>query len=164
MKIEDMDDLSDDDLDNIELAPGMEPLTPEEKEAFLRRVRAQGRSLTSEEQYALFGPPPEPAPPQEPVEEVEEMEAAPLDDTQLTQLQANFFPELPDDAALPDQRLVQGVIFDFDNTLARLTRPLEELMTAGAREAAAYMRATGMELPDEVYQDIVDARVFAEEK
>ncbi len=39
---------------------GMEPLTPEEKERFLARVRAQGRSLTSEEQYALFGPPPEP--------------------------------------------------------------------------------------------------------
>jgi hypothetical protein len=38
----------------------MEPLTPEEKERFLARVRAEGRSLTSEEQYALFGPPPEP--------------------------------------------------------------------------------------------------------
>jgi HAD superfamily hydrolase (TIGR01509 family) len=164
MKIEDMDDLPEDDLDNTELGPGMEPLTPEEKEAFLRRVRAQGRSLTSEEQYALFGPPPEPAPLREPVEEVEEMEAAPLDGAQLAQLETNFFPELPDDSGLAEPRLVQGVIFDFDNTLAQLAQPLEELMTAGAKQAAAYMRSTGMELPDEVYRDIVDARVFSEEK
>ncbi|MCB0045428.1 MAG: HAD family hydrolase [Caldilineaceae bacterium] len=161
------DDLKDEELrkklDEVELAPGMEPLTPDEKEAFLRRVRAEGRSLTSAEQYALFGPPPEPEAPAAPIEDVEEMEPARLDRTQLSALEANFFPELPL-ADRPTQRLVQGIIFDFDYTLAALTRPLEELMTAGAREAAAYMRATGMELPDEVAQDIVDARVFAEEK
>jgi len=50
---------AEDRLDAIELRPGMEPLTAEEKERFLARVRAQGRALTSEEQYALFGPPPE---------------------------------------------------------------------------------------------------------
>jgi HAD superfamily hydrolase (TIGR01509 family) len=148
-----------------ELTPGMEPLTPEEKEAFLRRVRAQGRSLTSEEQYALFGPPPEPqpAPPPE-EEEVEEMEAARLSRDELSRLAGNFFPDLPNDDQLPKPRLIQGVIFDFDYTLASLTQPLDVLMRGGAEAAADYMRTTGMELPDEVYRDIVDARVFAEEK
>jgi hypothetical protein len=42
--------------------PTMESLTAEEKEAFLARARAQGRSLTSAEQYAIFGPPPEARP------------------------------------------------------------------------------------------------------
>ena len=46
-------------LDAIELRPGMEPLTPEEKERFSGARPGAGASLTSEEQYALFGPPPE---------------------------------------------------------------------------------------------------------
>ena len=98
-----------------ELTPGMEPLTPEEKEAFLRRVRAQARSLTSEEQYALFGPPPEPQevpPPEE--EEIEEMEGASLNSDQVGELAGNFFPDLPANVQLPEQRLIQGIIFDFE--------------------------------------------------
>ena len=146
-----------------DLPPASEALTDEEKEAFLASVRAQGRSLTSEEQYAIFGPPPEPATAPEPVE-VEEMEAAPLDIESVEQLQNNFFPELPADITLAPQRLIQGILFDFDYTLARPTRPIDELMEEGARGAEAYMRATGMELPEDFYMNIIEARRFSQEK
>lgn len=159
-----MSDSLDDRLDRIELKPGMEPLTPEEKEAFLARVRAQGRSLTSEEQYALFGPPPMPKPAEPAYDDVEEMEAAPLDVARLEQLAGDFFPELGDVESRPSMRLVTGVIFDFDYTLAAPTRPLDELMEEGARNAEAYMRSTGMDLPDDFYANILEARRFALEK
>ena len=160
------DDAPGEDTPNAEQsgAPRIEALTPEEKEAFLARVRAQGRSLTSEEQYALFGPPPEPAPPGPPPVEVEEMEAAPLDPGTVAQLSQNFFPELGAADALPPFRLVRGVIFDFDHTLAELARPHVELLEAGAKAAADYMRSTGMELPDDFWSNIVEARRFSEEK
>jgi FMN phosphatase YigB (HAD superfamily) len=151
-------------LDDLRLGPGMEPLTAEEKEAFLARVRAQGRSLTSEEQYAIFGPAPEPtAPAPEPMT-VEEMEAAALNEAAMRRLQTNFFPELDDSVLVPAPRLVQGVIFDFDYTLAVPTRALDELMEQGARAAEQYMRGTGMELPDEFWENIVEARRFSQEK
>lgn len=159
-----MSDSPEDRLDRIELTPGMEPLTPEEKEAFLARVRAQGRSLTSEEQYALFGPPPEPttdAPANQ--EEVTEMEPAALADDEVQALQENFFHDL--DGAVPDPPdLVAGVVLDFDYTLAVPGRPLADLMEEGARQAEAYMRATGMDLPDDFYKNIIEARLFAAEK
>ena len=162
------DHASDDDLaarlDAIDLRPGMEPLTAEEKDAFLARVRAQGRTLTSAEQYALFGPPPEAAAPAPPPPEVEEMEPARLDAPTLARLRENFFPELGDGAELPTLSLVRGVIFDFDQTLAELARPLADLMLEGAQSAAAYMRSTGMELPDDFANNIVEARRFSEEK
>lgn len=149
---------------NDRLRPGMEPLTPEEKEAFLARARARGRSLTSEEQYAIFGPPPEPAPaPQEAIQ-VAEMQPAQLDRQRLELLQQNFFPELGDQAPLPDFTLLRGIIFDFDYTLAELTQPLDELMETGAKAAADYMRSTGMALPDDFWSNIVEARRFAQEK
>lgn len=152
-------------LDAIELKPGMEPLTPEEKEAFLARARAQGRSLTSAEQYALFGPPPEtPAVPQPPPPEVDEMEPAALDEQGIARLSANFFPELGDSDGLAAPRLVQGVIFDFDYTLAVPTRDLEAARAEGAQAAEAYMRSTGMELPADFWPNIVEARRFSEEK
>ncbi|MEZ4660035.1 MAG: HAD-IA family hydrolase [Caldilineaceae bacterium] len=149
--------------DEIEIRPGMEPLTPEELERFLARARAQGRTLTSEEQYAIFGPPPEKPAPQPLYEDVAEMEAAPLTAGEVDALAHRFFGEL-DVMAPPIPRLIQGVIFDFDFTLAQLTRPIDELMEEGARQAEAYMRATGMELPDEFWHQIVEARRFAEEK
>lgn len=145
--------------------PEMEPLTPEEIEQFLARVRAEGRSLTSEEQYTLFGPSREVAKPARPEEDIQEMTPATLDESSLARLTANFFPELADSTALPPPRLVQGVIFDFDDTLAYLTRPLEELMAEGAQAAEAYMRSTGMDqLPADFWQQIIEARRFAQEK
>lgn len=151
-------------LDALASRAGMEPLTPEEKEAFLARVRAQGRVLTSAEQYAIFGPP-KPAPaPGPPPPEVAEMQPAPLDAQAIERLRRNFFPELGDPAGLPAPRLVRGVIFDFDYTLATLARPLDELMAEGAQAAEVYMRSTGMELPDDFWTNIVEARRFAEEK
>ena len=159
-----MSDSLEDRLDRMELKPGMEPLTPEEKEAFLARVRAQGRTLTSEEQYALFGPPPEPKPAAPVEEEVEEMEAADLDADRLGQLTADFFPELGGRAAVPTPRLIAGVILDFDDTVATLTRPLDELLDEGARNAEAYMRSAGMDLPPDFHANIIEARRFALEK
>lgn len=140
-----------------------EPLTPEEKERFLARAHAEGRTLSSEEQYAIFGPPPETAP-AAPVYSAELMEAAALDTTQQQQLAANFFPELGPGAQRPSMRLVQGIIFDFDDTLAYLAQPLAALMATGAEAAEAYMRASGMELPPDFAANIVEARRFAEEK
>jgi len=155
---------STDPVDDFDIRPDMEPLSPEELEQFLARVRAQGRTLTSEEQYAVFGPPPEPKEAEPQYEDVEEMEAAHLAEADLQALQADFFPELGGSDALPSQRLVCGVIFDFDNTLARLNQPHAELMEAGAKAAADYMRSTGMELADDFWQNIIEARLFAQEK
>lgn len=156
------DNRADDELDL--LRPGIEPLTAEEKEAFLARARAKGRSLSSEEQYAIFGPPPEPvAAPQAEVQ-VAEMQPAHLEPHALTRLQQNFFPELGDNAPLPDFTLLRGIIFDFDHTLAELSRPLTEFMEAGAKASADYMRSTGMDLPEDFWQNIVEARRFSEEK
>jgi HAD superfamily hydrolase (TIGR01509 family) len=140
----------------------MEPLTPEEKERFLARVRAQGRALTSAEQYALFGPPPEQPAAAPAYTNIAPMEAAALADADLQQLTEDFFPELG--RAAPRLRLVQGVIFDFDNTLAHLAQPLDALMATGAAGAEAYMRSRGMELPPDFATNIVEARRFAEEK
>jgi HAD superfamily hydrolase (TIGR01509 family) len=151
------------DFDSAELRPGQEPLTPEEKERYLARVRGEGRTLTSEEMYALFGPPPEPTAANPDYTDVTEMEAAAIDSTRLPLLVDDFFHELGG-AAPPHPPLVQGIIFDFDDTLASLVRPLDELMAEGARAADAYMRSTGMALPESFDVKIVEARRFAEEK
>ena len=74
-----------------------------------------------------------------------------------------FFTGEP--AQIRPRRLVQGLIFDFDNTLARLNRPLDDLMITGAQTAVTYMRSTGMtDLPDEFSEHLVEARRFAETK
>lgn len=146
------------------LRPGMEPLTADEKEAFLARARARGRSLTSAEQYAIFGPPPEPVAAPKATLQVAAMQPVFLERQELAQLQDNFFPELGDNAPLPEFSLLRGVIFDFDYTLAELTRPLEELLETGAHAAADYMRSTGMELPEDFWNNIIEARRFSEEK
>lgn len=86
------------------------------------------------------------------------------DSTRLAQLTLNFYPELGAAERPQGPRLIQGVIFDFDDTLACLIRPIEELMAEGARAADAYMRAAGMELPENFDANIVEARHFAEEK
>lgn len=151
-------------LDAVELKPGMEPLTAEEKERFLARVRAEGRTLTSAEQYALFGPPPETALQGPDYSDVAPMEPAALAEDDIERLAHDFFPELGAAAPQPPLRLVQGVIFDFDNTLARLATPLDQLMAAGAAAAEAFMRRAGMELPPDFAPNIVEARRFAEEK
>ena len=145
----------------IEIRPGMDPLTPEEMEQFLARARVQGRSLTSEEQYAIFGPPKEAEADIALYEDVEEMAAAELDAMELRALEANFFPEL---GAPENAPLIHGLIFDFDNTLAHLTRPHDELLEEGARQAEQFMRSTDMTLPEDFWQNIMEARRFSEEK
>jgi len=150
-------------FDETGLSPGQEPLTPEEKERFLARVRGEGRTLTSAEMYAIFGPPPEPVTVAAAYDDIVEMEAAHLDGDRLARLAQDFFHEWGD-AAPARPPLVRGVIFDFDDTLAVRTRPLDELMAEGARAADAYMRSTGMTLPEAFDVKIVEARRFAEEK
>lgn len=149
-------------FENTPLRPGQEPLTPEEKERFLARVRSEGRTLTSEEMYALFGPPPEPTAAPPAFDDVVEMEAATLEDDRLALLVNNFFHDLGELPAAPP--LVRGIIFDFDDTLATRTRPLDDLMDEGARAAETYMRSTGMQLPEGFHSHIVEARRFAQEK
>jgi len=150
-------------FDDFELQPGQEPLTPEEKERFLARVRGEGRTLTSDEMYALFGPPAEPAAAAPDYGAVEEMAAATIDADRLARLERDFFYDL-EGAPHAGPPLVRGIIFDFGDTIAALTRPLDELMAEGARAADAYMRSTGMELPEDFHTNIVEARRFAEEK
>lgn len=149
-------------LDRIELRPGQEPLTAEEKERFLARVRGEGRTLTSAEMYAIFGPPPERPEAAPNYGAVTEMTPAAIDEARLELLARDFFHDIVD--APPAPPLVRGVIFDFSDTLASLTRPLDALMTEGARAAEQYMRSVGMTLPDDFYTKIVEARRFAEEK
>ena len=150
-------------LDDLVLRPGQESLTAEEKERFLARARARGRSLTSDEMYAIFGPPPEPQKETPTYTDIEPMADLALDEHRLVLLKDNFFPELGKEAigALP---LIRGLIFDFDATLAVRTRPLDDLMREGALAAEAYMRSTGMELPENFAASMVEARRFAEEK
>lgn len=145
------------------LQPGQEPLTPEEKERLLARARSEGRTLTDAERLLVFEPAQEAQPaPAARYEDVAPMAAARLDSAQLARLAQDFFGDLGIQAEAP--RLVQGVIFDFDYTLAALNRPLDELLLAGAEAAEAYMRSTGMDLPEAFATNIVEARRFAEEK
>lgn len=150
-------------LDEISLRPDQEPLTAEEKERFLARARARGRSLTSDEMYAIFGPPPEPEDEAPVYADVEPTADVTLDENRLALLNSNFFPELGegDIGALP---LIRGIIFDFDETVAVRMRSLDDLMREGALAAEAYMRSTGMDLPEDFAINIVEARRFAEEK
>lgn len=150
-------------LDDMSLRPGQEPLTAEEKERFLAWARARGRSLTSDEMYAIFGPPPEPEEEEAVYTDVEPTTDIMLDEQRMALLNRNFFPELGEGniGALP---LIRGIIFDFDETVAVRTRPLDDLMREGALAAEAYMRSTGMDLPEDFATSIVEARRFAEEK
>lgn len=149
--------------------PAAEPLTLEEKERYLARVRAQARSLTPEARAAVFGTTAQPEAADPPVEPPAATSAAAgtaplLDDDALSRLESNFFPELGGGPAPARPRLVHGVIFDLYDTLVHSTRPLDDLMAQGAAAAEAYMRATGMELPADFHTNMVEARRFAEEK
>ncbi|MBX3000297.1 MAG: HAD family hydrolase [Caldilineaceae bacterium] len=142
----------DSDYDHLN-SEGMEALTLEELDEFMKRAKARAATFREADRTALgdVGP------------VTDEETPVALEPSQLARLTENFFPELPE---LPRaRRLVQGIIFDFDNTLARLKRPIDELMREGAKNAEAYMRATGMDdLPEEFWESIVEARIFAQTK
>lgn len=72
-----------------------------------------------------------------------------------------FFPELEADNSLPRIPLVRGVLFALEGALAYRTRPIEALMEEGARNAETYMRSQDMELPEDFWRNIIEARVFA---
>lgn len=132
------------------LSGGMEALSLEELDEFMKRAKSRAANFTPAQRQAVAAP--------EAVEEV----AVYVAPDRLAGLLQNFYPELP--GSLRPRRLVQGVIFDFDNTLARLKQPIDGLMESGARQAEAYMRSTGMELPENFWKNIVEARIFAQTK
>lgn len=139
-------------------ARGMEPLTSQELDEFLQRARERGAGLTQEEARART------VPADSELEDVAlnqgEGEA---DSSAVARLSGQFFSGEP--AQVRPRKLVQGLVFDFDNTLARLNKPLDELMKTGAQTAVQYMRSTGMtDLPDEISEHLVEARIFAETK
>jgi FMN phosphatase YigB (HAD superfamily) len=140
-----------DDYDHLH-GEGMEALTLEELDEFMKRAKERAANFREVDRSVLRDAPP-----------TEEETPAEIDPARLARLAQNFFPELPE---LPrSRRLVQGIIFDFDNTLARLKRPIDELMREGAKTAESYMRATGMDdLPEEFWESIVEARIFAQTK
>ncbi len=130
---------------------GMEALSLEELDEFMKRAKSRAANFTPAQREAVATP--------EAVEEV----AVYVAPERLAGLLQNFYPELPAGSLRP-RRLVQGVILDFDNTLARLKRPIAGLMESGARQAEAYMRSTGMEFPENFWKNIVEARIFAQTK
>lgn len=137
---------------NQRLGAGMEGLTLDELDEFMKRAKARAANFSPEERRSVAAPSRE-----------EEAQPVAIEPERLAGLMTNFYPELPP-ATVPARRLVQGVVFDFDNTLARLKTPLEELMVAGARQAESYMRSTGMDFPDNFWKNVVEARLFAQTK
>ena len=117
-------------------SPGMEALTLDELDEFMKRAKARAADFAPAQRQTVAAP--------EVVEEV----AVHLAPERLANLLQNFYPELPGGSLYP-RRLVQGVILDFDNTLARLKQPIDGLMESGARQAEAYMRSTGMDFPED---------------
>jgi HAD superfamily hydrolase (TIGR01509 family) len=145
--------------------PAPEPLTPEEKDALLSRVRAEGRAMTLDEINTIFEPSIDTPAVTEPEDEViTEMAPASLAPEQIALLEQDFFSNVESDDSFPSQRLVTGVIFDFDYTLAVPTRPIDAIMEEGAKNAEAYMRSTGMEFAEDFYTNIIEARRFALKK
>jgi len=145
--------------------PAPEPLTPEEKDALLSRVRAEGRSMTLEEINTIFEPSIEPPVVAEQDDElITEMDSASLAPEEIALLEQDFFSNVESEDNFPPQRLVTGVIFDFDYTLAVPTHPIDAIMEEGAKNAEAYMRSTGMEFAEDFYTNIIEARRFALKK
>ncbi len=97
-------------------------------------------------------------------EPIIEMEPAALAPEQIALLEEDFFSNVGSLDSLPSQRLVAGLIFDFDYTLAVPSRPIDVLMEEGARSAEAYMRSTGMAFEEDFYTNIIEARRFALKK
>lgn len=131
----------------------MEALTPDEIEAFRARVAAQAGA----------------APNTAPVDDelpaaLRAMEAAALDAEQIAARERDFYGDWGVNGGWQSPPLVQGIIFDFDNTLAQLERPLAALMEEGARAANEYMRSTGMDLEEDFWRNLIEARVFSEGK
>lgn len=140
---------------NERLSSGMEALSLEELDEFMKRAKARAANFTPAQAATVSTPV---------VAETSTAETyAPIAPERLASLLQNFYPELPGQSLRP-RRLVQGIVFDFDNTLARLKQPIGTLMENGARQAEAYMRSTGMEFPENFWKNIVEARIFAQTK
>ncbi len=144
---------------NESLPTGMEALTLEELDNFMKRAKERAANFPPASRVArtelthgeLLG------------DAAADTMAAQVAPERVAHLRHNFYPELPNQE-LRRRRMVQGVVFDFDNTLARLKQPLEVLMESGARQAESYMRSTGMDFPDDFWKNIVEARIFAQTK
>lgn len=136
----------------------MEPLTPQELDEFRQRAQDQAARRLEEEAAAISSP----------TDSATEYDFSaqadePMDSVAVARLSEQFFTGEP--ARLRPRKLVQGLIFDFDNTLAHLSISQDELMQNGAQTAVAYMRSTGMtDLPEAFESSLVEARLFAQEK
>ena len=87
-----MDQSEHDAANNNPILTELAAMTPAEKDAFLSQVRADGRMLTSEEQYALLGPPREEETATTIELYVEPMVDETLEQTDLVRLAVDFFP------------------------------------------------------------------------
>lgn len=134
-------------------ADKMEPLTQEEVDEFMKRAKARAANCPQEEDPARS-----PSDDSNVLAKTDPMAKPTREATDQW-----FFEGFP--AYVRPRKLVQGLIFDFDNTLAQLNRPLDELMEVGAQQATAYMRSTGMtDLPNNFWKHLVEARLFAQKK
>lgn len=60
--------------------------------------------------------------------------------------------------------LLKGLILDFDHTLARPRSALSEMWQEGARTAQSYLESQGLELFPEFWEQVLEARRFAQTK
>ena len=102
-----------------ESSPIIEPLTIEEKERLLARARAAGRELSPAERQEIFGAPAPQAASSPSAPDVPIQQPAALDAEHLSRLVQDFYPELGAGERPQTPSLIQGVIFDFDDTIAR---------------------------------------------
>ncbi len=60
--------------------------------------------------------------------------------------------------------MLRGIIFDFDYTLARPRRPMAEQWQEGARTAQQFLESQGLELFPDFWEQVIEARRFAQQK
>lgn len=72
--------------------------------------------------------------------------------------------DLRDAARSRRPAMLRGVIFDFDYTLARPSAPMVELWEEGARTCQTYLESQGLELFPGFWEQVLEARRFAQQK
>ena len=60
--------------------------------------------------------------------------------------------------------MLRGLVFDFDHTLAKPRTPLADQWQAGARMAQSYLESQGLKLFPDFWEQVLEARRFAQQK
>lgn len=60
--------------------------------------------------------------------------------------------------------MLGGLVFDFDHTLAKPRTPLADQWQEGARMAQSYLESQGLELFPDFWEQVLEARRFAQQK